>query len=103
MDSLPSVLYSAFDVVPSPKGASTHITYFARGLVDAGYSLQLMTAGDPSLPERDLYCGAQILRVPIGDDPNFLKRAVDFGQAVMRHLESSPPYTLVHFRSVWDG
>ena len=103
MDSLPSVLYSAFDVVPSPKGASTHITYFARGLANAGYPLQLITAGDPSLPERDLYCGAQILRVPTGDDPNFLKRAVDFGQAVLHHLESSPPYALVHFRSVWDG
>jgi len=103
MDSLPSVLYSAFDVVPSPKGASTHITYFARGLVDAGYSLQLITAGDRSLPSSDVYHGAQILRVPIGDDPNFLKRAVDFGQAVVRHLESSSPYAIVHFRSVWDG
>jgi glycosyltransferase involved in cell wall biosynthesis len=103
MDSKRSVLYCAFDVVPSPKGASTHITYFARGLVDAGYQLQLITAGDPALPERDLYHGAQILRVPAGEDPSFLKRAVEFGQFVMRHLETSPPYDLVHFRSIWSG
>jgi len=103
MDSKPTVLYSAFDVVPSPKGASTHITYFTRGLVEAGYRVQLITAGDPSLPACDLYEGALILRVPFGDDPNFLQRAVEFGQAVMRHVELSPPYSIVHFRSIWSG
>jgi glycosyltransferase involved in cell wall biosynthesis len=103
MDTLPCVLYSAFDVVPSPKGASTHITYFTRGLVDAGYRVQLITAGDPSLPERDVYCGAQVIRVPVGDDPNYLKRAIEFGQAVTRHIASSPPYGIAHFRSIWCG
>jgi glycosyltransferase involved in cell wall biosynthesis len=103
MNTLPCVLYSAFDVVPSPKGASTHITYFTRGLVDAGYPVQLITAGDPSLPERDVYCGAHMLRVPVGDDPNYLKRAVEFGQAVTHHLASSPPYGIAHFRSIWCG
>lgn len=106
MDTGPAVLYSAFDVVPSPKGASTHITYFTRGLVEAGYRVQLVTAGDPSLPERDTYCGAQMLRVPAGDDHNFLKRAIAFGQAVMSHIESSRPYDVYdvcHFRSVWCG
>src|SRR5512136_1559102 len=103
MDTLPAVLYSAFDVVPSPKGASTHITYFTRGLVEAGYCVQLFTAGDPSLPERDVYCGAQVIRVPVGDDPNYLKRAIEFGQAVTRHLASSPPYRIAHFRSIWCG
>jgi glycosyltransferase involved in cell wall biosynthesis len=105
MDSQPSVLYSAFDVVPSPKGASTHITYFTRGLVEAGYRVQLVTAGDPLLPERDTYCGAEMLRVPVGDDRNFLKRAVEFGQAVMRHVDGigRPSYTVAHFRSIWCG
>lgn len=105
MDTLPAVLYSAFDVVPSPKGASTHITYFARGLVEAGYHVQLITAGDPSLLEQDTYYGAQILRVPVGDDLNFLKRAIEFGQAVMRHLDGRgrPSYDVCHFRSVWCG
>jgi len=107
MDTRPAVLYSAFDVVPSPKGASTHITYFVCGLIEAGYRVQLITAGDPSLPERETYCGADILRVPTGDDPNFLKRAIAFGQAVMRHIESGdigmPSYDVAHFRSIWCG
>jgi glycosyltransferase involved in cell wall biosynthesis len=105
MDTLPAVLYSAFDVVPSPKGASTHITYFARGLVEAGYTVQLITAGDPSLLEQGAYYGAQMLRVPVGDDLNFLKRAIEFGQAVMRHLDDrgTPSYDVCHFRSVWCG
>jgi glycosyltransferase involved in cell wall biosynthesis len=103
MDIQPSVLYTAFDVVPSPKGASTHISYFARGLVDAGYRVQLITAGDPSLPEQDEHWGAQVRRVPGGNDSHFLQRAVEFGQAVMRHVESSPPYHIVHFRSIWSG
>jgi glycosyltransferase involved in cell wall biosynthesis len=105
MDIQPAVLYSAFDVVPSPKGASTHITYFTRGLVEAGYRVQLVTAGEPSLPKRDTYCGADILRVPSGDDPNFLKRAVEFGQAVMWHIADMgmSAYRVTHFRSIWCG
>ncbi len=103
MDTLISVLYSAFDVVPSPKGASTHITYFTRGLVEAGYHVQLVTAGDPALPERDSYCGAQVIRVPVGDDLNFLRRAIEFGRATLRHVESAPPYSVAHFRSIWEG
>jgi glycosyltransferase involved in cell wall biosynthesis len=103
MDKSPSVLYSAFDVVPSPKGASTHITYLTRGLVQAGCRVQLITAGDPSLPEHDVYCGAQIQRVPWSDGANFLERALAFGQAVIDHVVSSPPYDLVHFRSIWSG
>ncbi len=102
MDTSPAVLYAAFDVVPSPKGASTHITYFARGLVQAGYRLQLITAGAPALPEHDTYCGAEMLRVPSNPELNFLQRAVEFGRAVLRQAEASPP-AVAHFRSVWCG
>jgi hypothetical protein len=35
------ILYTAFDVVPSPKGASVHITQFVRGLIQAGYKSSL--------------------------------------------------------------
>ncbi|MFN8454689.1 MAG: hypothetical protein U0401_08485 [Anaerolineae bacterium] len=48
----PRILYTAFDVVPSPKGASTHITYFTQGLVAAGYEVTLITAGTAALPDR---------------------------------------------------
>ena len=70
----PKILYTAFDLVPSPKGASTHITYFARGLVEAGYDLTLITAGDPALPERADYFGATLLRAPTMEEPNRLEK-----------------------------
>lgn len=97
------VLYTAFDLVPSPKGASTHITYVLRGLVAAGYHVHLLTPGDGRLPAEDSYEGAQVTRVPPNGETNFLSRAVAFGQAVRDHLAAAPPYDVVHFRSIWGG
>ena len=99
----PRILYTAFDVVPSPKGASTHITYFTRGLVEAGYEVTLITAGSLVLPEHETYAGATLLRAPCGDDPNFLKRALAFGDFVLAHVTTAAPYAVAHFRSVWGG
>jgi len=97
-----SVLYTAFDVVPSPKGASTHITYFVKGLVEAGYDVQMITAGDPSLPAEDTYHGAHLNRV-ISQETNFLRRAMSFSKAVTGHLAAGHGYTVAHFRSIWSG
>jgi glycosyltransferase involved in cell wall biosynthesis len=100
---MPRVLYSAFDVVPSPKGASTHITYFVRGLVAQGYDVQLFTVGDGILPEHDMYEGAMVTRVPTDPNENFLERAITFGQAIMEHVAARERYDVVHYRSVWSG
>lgn len=99
------ILYTAFDVVPSPKGASTHITQFVRGLVGAGHTVHLMTASDGALPAEGTYEGASITRVapPHGTSDSFLARAVEFAQAVQAHVSAGPPYDVVHFRSIWDG
>jgi glycosyltransferase involved in cell wall biosynthesis len=98
-----SVLYTAFDVVPSPKGASTHIAQFVKGLVRAGYDLHLITAGDGSLPEEDSYLGASVRRV-VSAGTNYLERALAFGQAVSAHLDDEGErYALAHFRSIWSG
>ncbi len=97
------VLYTAFDLVPSPKGASTHITYVIRGLVGAGYDVRLITPGDGLLPAEGMYEGARVTRVPPTGEANFLSRAVAFGQAVEAHLQAAPPYDIVHYRSIWGG
>jgi glycosyltransferase involved in cell wall biosynthesis len=97
------VLYTAFDVVPSPKGASTHITHFVRGLVSAGYAVRLMTPGDGRLPLAGEYEGAAVTRVPAEGEAHYLGRALAFGRAVMEHVESAPPYAVVHYRSIWGG
>jgi glycosyltransferase involved in cell wall biosynthesis len=97
------ICYTAFDVVPSPKGASVHITHFVRGLVGAGHAVDLLTAGDGVLPAEEEYEGARVLRVPPGDDMNFLVRAVAFGEFVQSHLAAAAPYQVVHYRSIWGG
>ena len=99
------VLYSAFDVVPSPKGASTHIRYFARGLVEAGFRVQLITAHDEALAEHDSWEGASVWRVPRAGESNFLERATAFGRAAVAHAEQAGPgsYRIAHFRSLWCG
>ena len=77
--------------------------YFVRGLIGAGYQLQLITQGDGVLPPQDEYEGASMRRVPLQTDGNFLTQAIAFGQAVMAHVGSSPCYDLVHYRSIWSG
>lgn len=97
------VLYTAFDVVPSPKGASTHILHFLRGLVNGGYSVHLVTPGDGILPDEDELEGARVTRLAPALGENFLARAIDFGRGVMEHVASQPAYDFVHYRSSWSG
>jgi glycosyltransferase involved in cell wall biosynthesis len=97
------VLYTAFDLVPSPKGAGTHIMHFLRSLVKAGYDVQLITPGDGQLPAIDTYEGASVIRVPPPADRNFLAHAIHFGDAVIDHVAAALRYDVVHYRSIWSG
>jgi glycosyltransferase involved in cell wall biosynthesis len=97
------VLYVAFDVVPSPKGASTHITYFVRGLTAAGHAVDLLTVSDGVLPPADDYAGAHHRRLPTGESGHFLARAQAFEAGVAAHLAQAAPYDVAHYRSVWGG
>ena len=51
--NMPRVLYTAFDIVPSPKGASTHILHNIRGLVNGQFDIHLLTPNDGVLPTED--------------------------------------------------
>jgi len=96
------VLYTAFDIVPSPKGASTHILHNIRGLVNSQLDVHLMTPNDGLLPTEDVQDGASVTRIPQDVTQNFLARAVHFGKMVHAHL-STAQYDVVHYRNVWDG
>ena len=100
---MPRVLYTAFDIVPSPKGASTHILHNIRGLVNSQYEVHLLTPNDGILPEEDTVEGARVTRVPQNVSQNFLERAVHFGKTVIAHLSLHPDYDVVHYRNIWDG
>lgn len=96
------VLYTAFDIVPSPKGASTHILHFLRGLVNISYDVHLVTPGDGILPTEDEIEGARVTRLAQDLSQNYLARAIAFGQGVLTQAAAAH-YDVVHFRSVWGG
>jgi len=100
---MPRILYTAFDVVPSPKGASTHILHFLRGLVNSQFDVHLFTPGDGILPSEDTIEGAKVTRVPQNLEDNFLARAVHFGGTALAHVAVVQAYDIVHYRSLWGG
>jgi hypothetical protein len=97
------VLYTAFDIVPSPKGASTHILHNIRGLVNSQFDIQLLTPNDGLLTPEEVLEGARVIRIPQDFSQSFLARAVHFGKAVLAHLALHPDYDVVHYRNIWDG
>ncbi|MBI5825951.1 MAG: glycosyltransferase family 4 protein [Chloroflexi bacterium] len=100
---MPKILYTAFDIVPSPKGASTHILHNIRGLVKSQFDVHLITPNDGLLPTEDTIEGARVTRISQDLTQNFLARAVHFGRAVSSHLAIHHEYDVVHFRNIWDG
>ncbi len=100
--TMPHVLYTAFDIVPSPKGASTHILHNLRGLVNSQFDVHLITPNDGLLPTEDMLDGASVTRISQDLTQNFLARAVHFGKMVHVHLATAQ-YDVVHYRNVWDG
>ncbi len=97
---MPKILYTSFDTVPAPKGASVHISHFTKALTEHGYNVTLFVPAGKGQKEKDIYMGAEIKRVIIEED-NFLKKTLVFSRAVEKELNMD--YNLVHFRSVWDG
>jgi len=100
---MPKILYTAFDIVPSPKGASTHILHNLRGLVNSQFDVHLITPNDGLLPTEDTIEGAKVTRISQDLSQNFLVRAVHFGKSIMSHLALNQDYDVVHFRNIWDG
>ena len=100
---MPRVLYTAFDIVPSPKGASTHILHNIRGLVNGQFDVHLVTPNDGVLPTEDTIEGARVTRISQDLSQNFLARATHYGKAVLNHLVLHPDYDIVHYRNIWDG
>ncbi len=100
---MPRVLYTAFDIVPSPKGASTHILHNIRGLVNSQFDVHLLTPNDGLLPTDDTIEGTRVTRISQDLSQNFLARAIHFGKAVLTHLTLNPNYNVVHYRNIWDG
>jgi glycosyltransferase involved in cell wall biosynthesis len=96
-----SILYAAFDNVPSPKGASTHITHFVRALHGRYPSTTLISVNRSPCLEIGTYLGVPHIRIGFSE-ANFLRRVELFREFISRHIRDHR-YHAVHFRSIWEG
>jgi glycosyltransferase involved in cell wall biosynthesis len=100
---LPRIAYISFDVVPAPKGASTHIEAFARALARQFGSIDLITIADgPDLRDAvERWPGVQHWQLPaVG--ASLIDRVLCF----RRWLEwrvAAGHYDAVQFRSIFEG
>ncbi len=98
-----SSLYAAFDRYPSAKGASTHISHFAKGLFDWMPGGLLYVLGDEELPGYQKEDSVEIIRFS-QNIPNFLKRTVVYGQQLSQLLAlQQATLKVCHFRDPWSG
>ncbi len=103
MQIKPKSLYAAFDTYPAPKGAAVHIREFAQALFAHTGSGLLLALGDNELPSWQIEGTMQIRRLT-SDEPNHLKRAMQFGEFVYAHAEMlKNDLRIVHFRDPWGG
>jgi len=92
------VLYTSFDQVPAPKGASTHITHFVRELANH-FEVTLLTPGPA--PWEGETSGARHIVIAV-EGANFLRDTVVFAGAVSEIL-TRERFDAVHFRGIWEG
>lgn len=92
------ILFASFDKVPSPKGASVHISQFVAELA-SHYDVTLVTPYKEKKTSE--YVGAKHYQIAVGGE-NFLKDTESFREGVRRVLEDNQ-FDIVHFRSIWEG
>jgi glycosyltransferase involved in cell wall biosynthesis len=96
--SAPRLLYVCFDAIPSPKGASTHVTHFVKALAKR-FEVTLVSLRAADSCGEALFQGARHVRLGV-NEANFLDRAVQFREAVWDLLEQER-FDAVHFRTMW--
>ncbi|MBF0499646.1 MAG: glycosyltransferase [Candidatus Riflebacteria bacterium] len=96
-------LYAAFDVYPAAKGAAIHIREAAGALFNymgGGLLAVLGLQSSPALQRE----GSWEIRRFFAFEPNFLKRAMKFGEFVAKATEECRnTLSLVQFRDPWGG
>jgi glycosyltransferase involved in cell wall biosynthesis len=96
-------VYAAFDRFPSRKGAAIHIDRFARTLFEVFGGGALLVLGGADLPRHQIEGAVEIARFA-DDIPNFLDRALRFGEWIGRTVERlEPALEICHFRDPWSG
>lgn len=100
MSDLPRLLLCSFEVIPGPTGTSRRVTEYLRVLQEH-FSVVVLCAKTPEHSHIEKYCGARLLRVPVGTG-DLTSRIQTFERAVRRQLESEE-YALAHFLDPFAG
>lgn len=100
--NLSRVAYICFDVVPSPKGASTHIEAFAKALVAHTANLHLVTVSPTPHPiQSSQWQGVMHIALPaLGKT---LIDRVLFFRHQLRHWLQEQWFEAIHIRSIYEG
>jgi glycosyltransferase involved in cell wall biosynthesis len=101
---MPRLVYISFDLVPAPKGASTHIEAFVGALAGAFGRVELLTpsatASQP-LPEVERWPGVFHTELP-AMGASLIDRVLCFRRFLDYRLRDSRP-DVIHFRSIFEG
>ncbi len=100
---VPVVTYVSFDVVPAPKGSSTHIAAFTRALARAFGRVDLVTvSGGPEVsPALERWPGVFHTELPaLGH--SLIDRVLCFRGCLRRWMENQH-FRAIHFRSIFEG
>ncbi|MBD0404412.1 glycosyltransferase family 4 protein [Flammeovirga sp. EKP202] len=95
-------LYCAFDLFPTSKGASTHITYFANALFDFFAGGMLFTLGNQEYLSEEWEGSVQLKRMQ-KQIPNFWKRTQYYANELYKEIQSLPILEVVHYRDIWSA
>ena len=95
--------YISFDVVPAPKGASTHIEAFAKALASAFGPIHLVTATPAPVPPPQVERWPGILHTELpACGASLIDRVLCFRRYLRRWLADHPCNT-IQFRSIFEG
>ncbi len=95
-------LFSAFDLFPSPKGASTHIAHTVKAMEKKFGKTTLVSLGYGDMPGYQEE-GNIVIRRFLDTHPNLLERTDFFGDFVSKVITNSDDFSIVHFRDIWSG
>lgn len=95
--------YISFDIVPAPKGASTHIQAFARSLADVFGGIELVTVAEGEPPDYPQERWPNVFHTELpGDGPTLIDRVLCFRRHLARWLRNKS-FEAIQFRSIFEG
>jgi glycosyltransferase involved in cell wall biosynthesis len=100
MGQLPRLLYTAFDVVPAPKGASLRIQKILAAL-SSQFEVKALLLGEPGQAGQEQW-GSVLVEKLIAPEASFLEKTVMFSEWVLETALTWQP-NVIQFRSLWDG